>query len=76
MESEGVCSDSRLDLLDLFLCSFEVVFEVGPGFVVYWFAVPFSDVAFKDSGLGDDETDVDELGCGFCSFNGFCLMLV
>jgi hypothetical protein len=63
----------------LFLISFCAVlkwfFEVGPGFVFFWFAVPFSDVACKDGGSGDDdETDVDELGYGFCNFSGFCLV--
>jgi hypothetical protein len=75
VESEGVCSDGRLALLDSFLCGFEVVFEVGQGFVDFWFAVPLLDVACKDGGPGDDdETNVDELGCDLCSFSGFCLV--
>jgi hypothetical protein len=76
VESEGVRSDCRLALLNLFLCGFKVAFKVGPGFVVFWFAVPFLDAACKDGGSGDDvETNVDELGCGLCSlFSGFCLV--
>ena len=52
-----------------------MIFEGWPGSVDFQLVVPFSVVAGKNGGLGDDdEADVDELGCRLRGlfFGSFC----
>jgi hypothetical protein len=45
VETQRICGDGGLTFLNGLLCSFEMVFEVGPSLVVVRFVVPFSNVA-------------------------------
>ena len=51
-----------------------MIFEGRPGSVNFRLVVPFSDVAGKNAGSGDDDEadDVDELGCCLGGFGSFC----
>ena len=73
METEGISGDGRLTPFDCLLRFSETIFEGRPGSVNFRLVVPFSDVAGKDGGSGDDdEADVDELGHRLEGFGSFC----